>query len=99
MSTCTKFQSGYRGLQGRRWYAKWVKQTKLIQKTYRGHLHGRRWLRKRHESATKIQAMSRGVAWREVMRKRKRASTAVTSHYRGHQARVRVKKMIAAAAL
>eukprot|EP00928_Gymnodinium_smaydae_P070344 TRINITY_DN54196_c0_g1_i1.p1 TRINITY_DN54196_c0_g1~~TRINITY_DN54196_c0_g1_i1.p1 ORF type:complete len:1836 (-),score=531.89 TRINITY_DN54196_c0_g1_i1:66-5468(-) len=96
IETCTRFQSAFRGLQGRR-VANVVNQAvRTIQRYYRGHLYGRRPVQEMHESASRIQALARGVAFREKNRDRIKKATHIEAHARGMLARLRVRRMKAA---
>merc|ERR1719399_2539558 len=64
----TKFQSHFRGLRGRRHMQVLTTAASTIQRMYRGHLMGRKPLHDMHRQATKIQALYRGVRYREGVR-------------------------------
>eukprot|EP00927_Polykrikos_kofoidii_P034373 TRINITY_DN29173_c0_g1_i1.p1 TRINITY_DN29173_c0_g1~~TRINITY_DN29173_c0_g1_i1.p1 ORF type:complete len:1809 (-),score=307.62 TRINITY_DN29173_c0_g1_i1:171-5597(-) len=93
MRTCRRFQSAFRGLIGRR-RAKVLKTAAItIQRFYRGRLFGRLPMREKHENAAKIQAMARGVAFRENRRLRIRSATYIAAHIRGCLARNKIRRM------
>merc|ERR1719487_494965 len=93
MDVLCKFQAAFRGLRGRRHWRVVLLAVVCIQKSWKGHHWGRKPLRKKHECASRIQAVTRGMIYRELAKKRKSAAVSVQSHYQGHMARKRVKHM------
>lgn len=93
------FQASFRGLRGRRHMAVLTSAVVCIQRYYKGHLYGRRPMHEMHTNAAKIQAMMRGVFFRENRRDRIVALTEIQAHVRGHHARMLVKRMQKAAVM
>jgi len=89
----SRFQACFRGLMSRRRHLVLFHAIQCIQKTYRGRLYGRRPVRELHENAAKIQALGRGVALRDLNRRRIQAATRIQSHTQGLFARIKVRKM------
>lgn len=93
----TRFQASFRGILARRRHMVLLSATQIIQNTYRGRLYGRLPMRKLVHSASKIQAMARGVAQREIERMRARKATYIQARYHGMVSRKHVKHINAMA--
>jgi len=93
MKTTTKFQASFRGLLGRRKHAVLYEASNTIQRFYRGHLYGRRPIREMHDSAAKIQALARGVSYRDGRKLRIKSATYIEAHARGMLGRLYIKRM------
>merc|ERR1719408_690378 len=67
--------------------------AQCIQRMYRGHLMGRKPMHDMNSYATKIHAMTRGVAYREGVRWRIKNALYVQAHWKGVKARKLVARM------
>jgi hypothetical protein len=89
----TCFQSHFRGLRGRRHMAVLSTAASTIQRMYRGHLMGRKPMHDMHVTGGKIQALSRGVAYRENERRKARKATYIQGRWKGVSTRKMVARM------
>mmetsp|Transcript_35478 Transcript_35478/g.93630 ORF Transcript_35478/g.93630 Transcript_35478/m.93630 type:complete len:1833 (-) Transcript_35478:32-5530(-) len=83
LKNLTGFQAAFRGIRTRRRAATLLKAALTIQRFLRGMLYGRRFMRRKHLKAARVQAMYRGVTQRRVHRAQVAGAVAIQCHYRG----------------
>lgn len=97
LASTTRFQASWRAFADRRnLEVRWAAIVS-IQKVIRGYIHGRNWLRMRHKSAARIQALVRGIFQRQRHAKRLAAAIRIQARIRGLFDRKQVRNIQTAA--